>query len=153
MPRLALGAGVLSKGVKWLGHKVNHSGPSSAEVRNEWGYVSTPPICLYGMDRKNLLFRCVHKIAKSNCLFCHVCLSMYLHGTTPLPLDWIWIFFQNLSRKFKFLARIMGTQYEAICTSMIMWYLAGFFLKWEMFQTQVVQKIKTYTLCSRTFFF
>jgi len=31
-------------------------------------------------------------------------------------------------------------------------YLAPFFLEWEMFQTQVVEKIKTHILCSVTFF-
>jgi len=31
-------------------------------------------------------------------------------------------------------------------------YLAQFFLEWEMFQTNVVQKIKTHILCSVTFF-
>jgi len=30
-------------------------------------------------------------------------------------------------------------------------YLAQFFLEWEMFQTKVVQKIKTHILCSVTF--
>jgi hypothetical protein len=32
-------------------------------------------------------------------------------------------------------------------------YLAKFFLECEMFQTQVVEKIKTHTLFSITFFF
>ena len=32
-------------------------------------------------------------------------------------------------------------------------YLAHFFLEWEMFQTKVVEKIKTHILCSLTFFF
>ena len=31
-------------------------------------------------------------------------------------------------------------------------YLAQYFLKWEMFQTKVVQKIETHILCSITFF-
>jgi hypothetical protein len=31
-------------------------------------------------------------------------------------------------------------------------YLADFFLEWEMFQTKVVEKIKTHILCSITFF-
>jgi hypothetical protein len=31
-------------------------------------------------------------------------------------------------------------------------YLAQFFLEWEMFQTKVVEKIKTHILCSVTFF-
>ena len=32
-------------------------------------------------------------------------------------------------------------------------YLAQFFLEWEMFQTNVVDKIKTHILCSVAFFF
>jgi hypothetical protein len=32
------------------------------------------------------------------------------------------------------------------------WYFAEFFLEWEMFQTKVVEKIKTRILCSITFF-
>ena len=31
-------------------------------------------------------------------------------------------------------------------------YLAQLFLEWEMFQTKVVEKIKTHILCSATFF-
>jgi hypothetical protein len=37
-------------------------------------------------------------------------------------------------------------------TNIILWsYLAQFFLEWEMFQTQVVEKIKTHILCSIIF--
>jgi len=56
MPRLALGTGVLFQGVKWPGYKVNHSAPSTAEVRNEWSYVSSPHTYLHGTDRKNSTF-------------------------------------------------------------------------------------------------
>ena len=39
-------------------------------------------------------------------------------------------------------------------TSMHYWsHLAQFFLEWKMFRTKVVEKIKTHTLCSITFFF
>jgi len=31
------------------------------------------------------------------------------------------------------------------------YYLAGFFLELEMFRTKVIEKIKTYILCSVTF--
>jgi hypothetical protein len=37
-------------------------------------------------------------------------------------------------------------------TCVPLWYLADFFLEWEMFQTKVVVKIKTHILCSITFF-
>jgi hypothetical protein len=32
-------------------------------------------------------------------------------------------------------------------------YLAKYFLEWEVFQTKVVEKIKTHVLCWITFFF
>jgi hypothetical protein len=43
-------------GVKRPGREVNHSPPSSAEVKNEWSYTSTPPICLHCVDRENFAF-------------------------------------------------------------------------------------------------
>jgi len=39
--------------LKQLGHEINHSPPSSAQVKNDWSYTSTPPVCLCGMDREN----------------------------------------------------------------------------------------------------
>jgi hypothetical protein len=42
--------------VKRLGCEVNQSPTSSAEVKNEWSYTSTPPICLHGVDRENFVF-------------------------------------------------------------------------------------------------
>jgi hypothetical protein len=36
-------------GVKWPGREVDHSSPSSAEVKNAWSYKSTPPIRLHGV--------------------------------------------------------------------------------------------------------
>jgi hypothetical protein len=39
-------------------------------------------------------------------------------------------------------------------TNVYLWsYLTQFFLEWEMFQTKVVEKIKTHILCSITIFF
>jgi hypothetical protein len=37
----------------WPDREVDHSPPSSAEVKNEWSCISTPFICLHGMDRDN----------------------------------------------------------------------------------------------------
>jgi len=31
------------RGVEWPGHEVNHKPPSSAKVKNEYSYTSTPP--------------------------------------------------------------------------------------------------------------
>jgi hypothetical protein len=41
----------LSLGVKWLRHEVDHSPPSSAEVKNVWSYIPYPrsPVCLHGI--------------------------------------------------------------------------------------------------------
>ena len=35
---------------------VGHSRPCSVEVKNEWSYTSTSPICLHGVDRDNFTF-------------------------------------------------------------------------------------------------
>jgi len=35
--------GALSLWVKWVGHEVDHSPASSAEVKNMWSYTSTHP--------------------------------------------------------------------------------------------------------------
>jgi hypothetical protein len=39
--------------VRWPEHEADHSPPSSAEVKNEWSYTPTPPLCLQGMHRDN----------------------------------------------------------------------------------------------------
>jgi len=44
-----MGTRGLSLGVKWPGHKSDHSLPSSNKVNNEWSYTSTPPTSLHGM--------------------------------------------------------------------------------------------------------
>jgi len=45
----------MGTGTKWPGREVNHSLPSSAEVKNEWSYVSTLPVHLHGVDREKVL--------------------------------------------------------------------------------------------------
>jgi hypothetical protein len=35
--------------------RAHHSPPSSAEVKNEWSYNSTPPACFYGVNRENFI--------------------------------------------------------------------------------------------------
>ena len=39
-----------------LEHEDDHSPPSSADITNEWSYISAPPIHLYGVDRQELIF-------------------------------------------------------------------------------------------------
>ena len=46
----------MSSGVKMPVREVNHSPPSSVEVKNEWSYTSVPPIYLRGVDRDNFAF-------------------------------------------------------------------------------------------------
>jgi len=38
-------------GIKRLGRDADHSPSFSAEVKNEWSYTSTSPVCLHGVDR------------------------------------------------------------------------------------------------------
>ena len=42
------------QGIKWPGHEIDHSPPSSAEVKDEWSCISAAPLCLHDMDRNNL---------------------------------------------------------------------------------------------------
>jgi hypothetical protein len=48
-PRLLSNGAGLSPGVKQLGHKSDHSLPSSAKVKNAWSYTSTPSIYVHGI--------------------------------------------------------------------------------------------------------
>jgi len=43
-------------GTKRPGREVNHSPQSSAEVKNEWSYVSTSPIRFHGVERGKVCF-------------------------------------------------------------------------------------------------
>ena len=47
-------------GVKLSGSEVNQSPTSISEVKNEWRYTSTPPLCLWGVDKKTLLGHYCH---------------------------------------------------------------------------------------------
>jgi hypothetical protein len=42
--------------VKRPGREADHSPPSCVDVKNEWSYFSTPPICIYGVDRNPFIF-------------------------------------------------------------------------------------------------
>ena len=43
-------------GAKRSRHEIYHSPVSSAELKNEWSYTSTPPICLHDAARHNFTF-------------------------------------------------------------------------------------------------
>jgi hypothetical protein len=70
-------------GVTLSGSEVNQSPPSISEVKNEWRYTSTPPICLYGVNKKLYL-----DIAVSAGLAIAVCVVMWTGlDTTALATD------------------------------------------------------------------
>jgi hypothetical protein len=47
-------------GGKAAGHEVNYSPPYSSEVKNDWNYTSSPPICLHGVNMEKLNFTVVN---------------------------------------------------------------------------------------------
>jgi hypothetical protein len=85
-----------------------------------------------------------------------VCLSACAHGTTWLPLDrfsWnfdIWVFFENLLRKFKLdqdLTRIVGTLHENLRTFTI---IPGWVRVRNVWH-KLVEKIKTHFMLNNLF--
>jgi hypothetical protein len=48
--------GTFCSGSKQLGHKVEHSLSSSAEVKNEWSCTSAPLACFHAKDSDNITF-------------------------------------------------------------------------------------------------
>jgi hypothetical protein len=117
-----------------------------------------PLTCLNEIERDLAFLGAVRKIAKSECQLRHVspvCPSAWKNSaiTGRIFMKFvIWKYFDHLSRNFKFhwiLTTITGTLH---IDQYIFWsHLAQFFLEWEMFQTKVVQKIKTHILCSVNF--
>ena len=65
---------------------------------------------------------------------------------------WYLSTFENLSRKFRFIKIRQEKRVLNMNTYIKLWYLAEFFLEWEICQTKVVQKIETRLLCSVTFY-
>jgi hypothetical protein len=79
-----------------------------------------------------------------------VSLSVYPPGTTRLPLDgcsWNLVFeyFSKTCRETSSFIKIWQ-EYRALCvkTPVHLWYLAQFFLEWDMVETNVVENIKTH---------
>jgi len=60
--------GILSPWVNWWKCEVDHSLPSSAEVRNEWSYASTPPIFLHVVKRDKFFYTCVVNVSTAQAL-------------------------------------------------------------------------------------
>ena len=66
----------------------------------------------------------------------------------------IWVFFENLSRKFKFYSNLKKYRVLYMKTDIHFWsHFAQFSLVRKVFQTRVVEKIETGILYSVTFFF
>jgi len=82
-----------------------------------------------------------------------VCPSVWnncvLTGRIFIKFD-IWVFLENLSRKFKFHQDMTRVLYVKTNTYLLP-YLAQLFLEWEMFRTNVIEEIKTYVFCPITF--
>jgi hypothetical protein len=55
----SVSTGVISPEVMWPGGEFDQSAPSSAEVKNEWSYISTPLICLYCVDMDKFYLKTV----------------------------------------------------------------------------------------------
>ena len=45
--------------VEPMGRGVDHSPESRSEIKNEWRYTFTPPVCFHGMCRNNFTFHWV----------------------------------------------------------------------------------------------
>jgi hypothetical protein len=52
-------------GVEGPGCEANHTPSSHAEIKNEWSYNFTPPICLHGMNKENSTFNNHQKVIGS----------------------------------------------------------------------------------------
>jgi hypothetical protein len=108
-------------------------------------------------ERYLLICRRVRKIAKSDSFVTSVCPSAWNNsaptGRIFMKFD-IWEFFEKSTEKNQVsLKWNKNNGHSYMKTNIHLWqYLAHFFLEWEMFQTKVVEKIKTHILCTVTFF-
>jgi hypothetical protein len=100
------------------------------------------------------IFRLVHKISKSDCRLRYVCLSACLfvrieqHGSHWADFYEIWYLsiFRKCVQKIQVLLKHDNTLLVHEDQYNLLSYLAGFFLEWEMFHAEVVEKIKTHIL-------
>jgi hypothetical protein len=104
----------------------------------------------YKMNHTSTVFRCVHKIAKSNYWLRHVCLATWSNlastGQVLMKFD-IRDFFKNLSEKIQVLLKSdKNNGYFTWRVFLHLWYYsAEFILEWYIFQVKAVEKIKIYT--------
>ena len=132
---------------------------TSASIACFWhlsGHIGPFTITFDDEECHCLVFRHVWKIVKSNYWLSLVCLSVCVCTEQLGSTGWIfikfdiWVFCENLCRKFKFNENWTRVLYMK--TFVHSWSsLFHFFLEWGMFQTKVMEKIKTQILCLITF--
>ena len=69
-------------GVKWQKHEDNRSAPSSAQLKNDWSYTSTPLVCLHGIDWDKLNVQILHQFSMTALNIQYstfLCASNYYH--------------------------------------------------------------------------
>ena len=100
------------------------------------------------------------KLRKATIKDIHVCLSVRPHGTARLSLEELSLnlIVENFSKIYieNSLSIEIWPQKQIfyIKTNIHLWrFLAHFSVEWEMFQTKVVEQIKTHILCTITFLF
>ena len=137
--------GVLKRHKNWHGRRLG---------AEELLFVAPPTHMLQALPSKPIL----GSFAKSWKATVSFVTSVRLHKTR-LPLkgfSWNLIceaFFENVSRKFQFsLKSDKNNRYFTVRPIYVHFvsYLAQFFVEWEIFQTEVVEKIKTHILISIT---
>jgi hypothetical protein len=103
-----------------------------------------------------VVFRCIRKTAKSDYLLSHLCRTAWKNSTPTGRIfiqGGVWVFLDSLSIIFKFHWNLTRKRVLYMKTNIKFWsYLVQFFIEREMFQTKVVDKIKTH-LCFQFFFF
>jgi len=75
------------RGLKRLGREVNHSPSFSAEVKNGWCCTSTPPLCLYGVNRDHFAFFIIFSCGGQGLLIIEASRS---HSDTPHSVGLLW---------------------------------------------------------------
>ena len=107
-----------------------------------------------GCRLNDVVFRRVHKTAKSDCLFHHVCPSVRMGKLGSHRTDFHEIWYLQGFRKSveKIQVSLISEKNKGYFTWRPLPYLAHFSLEWEIFQTKVVNKIKKHILSSVIFF-
>jgi hypothetical protein len=71
--------GFLSARIKRPQREADNDPPSGADVKSEWSYTSTPPICLHEVDTDSFTFTSLMLGYTFSFVSCHFCLWTALH--------------------------------------------------------------------------